>query len=141
MIEYTCSNCGRLKVGQFTRCPIVTACSFIPLTYDGKNLSISQFARPNEQYDEYKVVLKALALTGEDCCVRRLALLRYIEKYHADSDDSELATWAIERADTLLVAVGAHRIHRRSVIRRVINRCIMCAIIFALCAAKFFHLF
>ena len=127
-------------MGQFSRCSIATACSSIPLTYDGKNLSISQFARPHERYDEYKVVLKALAVTAEDCCVRRVALLRYIEKYHADSDESEMAPWAIERADKLLEAVGAHRIHRRFVIRRRIEKILLLITLLALCARKFFNL-
>lgn len=63
-------------MGQFSRCSIVKACSFIPLTYDGKNLSISKFVFPYERFEEYNSVLKVLALTPEDSRVRRLALLR-----------------------------------------------------------------
>jgi hypothetical protein len=46
------------------------------LTYDGKNLSISKFVFPYEQFEEYDAVLNVLALTPEDSRVRRLALLR-----------------------------------------------------------------
>jgi hypothetical protein len=141
MIEYTCPDCGRLKVGQFSRCSIVKECSFIPLTYDGKNLSISKFVFPREQYKEYDVVLKALALTNEDCCVRRLALLRYIEKYYPGPEDLEMDAWAVERADKLLEAVGAHRIHRRSVFRRRAENCLTWTTLIALCAGRLFHLF
>ena len=141
MIEYTCSDCGRLKVGQFSRCSIVKACSFIPLTYDGKDLSISKFVFPRERYKEYDVVLKALALTTEDCCVRRLALLRYSEKYYPGPDDLEMNTWAVERADKLLEAVGAHRIHRRRVMWRRAEKCLTWTTLIALCAGKLFHLF
>jgi len=141
MIEYTCRDCGRLKVGEFSRCSIVKACSFIPLTYDGKNLSISGFVFPYERYKEYDVVLKALALTNEDCCVRRLALLRYIEKYYPGPDDLEMDTWAVERADKLLEAVGAHKIHRRAVIVRRAEIWLGCAALFAICAGRLFHLF
>jgi len=141
MIEYTCRDCGRLKVGEFSRCSIVKACSFIPLTYDGKNLSISRFVFPYERYKEYDVVLKALALTNEDCCVRRLALLRYIEKYYPGPDDLEMDTWAVERADKLLEAVGAHKIHRRAVIVRRAEIWLGCAALFAICAGRLFHLF
>ena len=140
MIEYTCFDCGRFKVGQFSRCAISTACSFIPLTYDGKNLSISTFAFPSDQLSEYGIVLKALALTAEDCCVRRLALLRYVQKYYADSADLELDTWAIERSDKLLEAVGAHRIHRRGVIRRRTETCLVCVVLIGVCIGKLFRL-
>lgn len=141
MIEYTCPDCGRLKVGQFSRCSIVKECSFIPLTYDGKNLSISKFVLPREQYKEYDVVLKALELTNEDCCVRRLALLRYIEKYYPGPDDLEMDAWAVERADKLLEAVGAHKINRRAVIVRRAEIWLGCAALIALCAGRLFHLF
>ena len=141
MIDYTCSDCGRLKVGQVSRCSVVKACSFIPLTYDGKNLSISKFVFPYERFKEYDVVLKALALTPEDCCVRRLALLRYIEKYYPGTGDLELDAWAVERADKLLEAVGAHRIHRRRVIWRRVQNCLTCMVLIAVCAGKLFHLF
>ena len=141
MIEYTCSDCGRLRVGQFSRCSIVKACSFIPLTYDGRSLSISKFVFPSERYKEYDVVLEALALTDEDCCVRRLALLRYIEKYYPGPDNLELAAWAVERADKLLEAVGAHRIHRRSVLWRRVQNCLTCTVLIAVCAGKLFHVF
>jgi len=141
MIEYTCRDCGRLKVGEFSRCSIVKACSFIPLTYDGKNLSISRFVFPYERYKEYDVVLKALALTNEDCCVRRLALLRYIEKYDPGTDDLEMDTWAVERADKLLEAVGAHKIHRRTVLLRRAETCLTWMALSGLCVGKLFHLF
>ena len=140
MIEYTCSDCGRLRVGQFSRCSIAKACSFIPLTYDGKNLSISKFVFPYDRFKEYEVVLKALALTDEDCCVRRLALLRYIEKYYPGPDDLEMDAWAIERADRLLEAVGAHKIHRRRVVWRRAENCLTWMTFIALCAGKLFQL-
>jgi hypothetical protein len=128
-------------VGQFSRCSTVKACSFIPLTYDGKNLSISKFVFPHERYKEYDVVLKALALTAEDCCVRRLALLRYIEKYYPGPDDLEMDAWAIERADRLLEAVGAHRINRRRVIWRRAEKCLALIAFSGLCLGKLFRLF
>ena len=141
MIEYTCSDCGRLKVGQFSRCSIVKACSFIPLSYDGKNLSISNFVFPSERYKEYDVVLKALAFTDEDCCVRRLALLRYIEKYCPGTGVLELDAWAVERGDKLLEAVGAHRIHRRIVLRRRAEKCLTRIALIGLCVGKLLQLF
>jgi hypothetical protein len=141
MIEYTCSDCGRLRVGQFSRCSIAKACSFIPLTYDGKNLSISKFVFPYDRFKEYEVVLKALALTPEDCCVRRLALLRYIEKYYPGPDDLEMDAWAIERADRLLEAVGAHRINRRRVIWRRAEKCLTWIALIGICISKLFQLF
>lgn len=141
MIEYTCSDCGRLKVGQFSRCSIVKACSSIPLTYDGKGLSISKFVFPSARYKEYDSVLEALAFTDEDCCVRRLALLRYIEKYYPGPDDLEMAVWAVKRADKLLEAVDAHRIHRRSVLWRRVQSCLTCIVLIAVCAGKLFRLF
>lgn len=141
MIEYTCSDCGRLRVGQFSRCSIAAACYFIPLSYDGKSLSISKFVIPSERYKEYDVVLDALASADEDCCVRRLALLRYIEKYYPDPDDLELAAWAVERADKLLEAIGAHRIHRRIVLWRRVENCLICIFLVVFCAGKLFHVF
>jgi hypothetical protein len=141
MIEYNCPDCGRFKVGRFSRCSIRTACSFMPLTYDGKSLSISQFAHPSERWLEYDGVLKALALTGEDCCVRRFALVRYIQKYYQVSDDLEMDDWVVERADKLLEAVGAHRIHRRRVVWRRVEKCIIWTTLIGICVGKLFHVF
>jgi hypothetical protein len=111
------------------------------LTYDGKDLSISKFVFPRERYKEYDVVLKALALTTEDCCVRRLALLRYIEKYYPGTGDLELDAWAVERGDKLLEAVGAHRIHRRIVLRRRAEKYLTWITLICLCVGKLLQLF
>ena len=112
MTATICTECGQFKVGVLTRC---TKCPGPPAEDEGTGFYFSDWATPGERLQEYGHVIKALTLTGKDRSVRRLALLRYIQKNYPDSADWEMDAEVIERADNLLEAVGAHRIHRRSV--------------------------
>jgi hypothetical protein len=124
---------------MFSRC---TKCPGQPLEDDaGDRFYFSEWGTPSERLHEYSAVIKALALTGEDSSVRRVALLRYIQKYYSDSVSLEKDTAAIERADKLLEAVHAHRIHRRRVVWRRVQNYLAGAVLIAVCAGKFFHLF
>ncbi len=139
MTATICPDCGKFKVGLFSRC---TKCPAGPLEDDaGARFYFSDWGNPPERLDEYSAVINALALTGEDSSVRRVALLRYIQTYYSGSVSLERDAVAIERADKLLEAVGAHRIHRRRVIWRRVQNCLTCMVLIAVCAGKLFHLF
>jgi hypothetical protein len=112
MTATICTECGQFKVGVLTRC---TKCPGPPPESEGTDFYFSDWTTPSERLSEYGDVIKALTLTGEDSSVRRLALLRYIQKNYPDSADWEMDAAVIERADKLLEAVGAQRIHRKSV--------------------------
>ena len=94
-------------MGLFSRC---TKCPAGPLEDDaGARFYFSDWGNPPERLDEYSAVINALASTGEDSSVRRVALLRYIQTYYSGSVSLERDAVAIERADKLLEAVGAHK--------------------------------
>lgn len=138
MTATICPDCGKFKVGLFSRC---TKCPAGPLEDDaGARFYLSDWGNSPERLDEYSAVINALALTGEDSFVRRVALLRYIQTYYSGSVSLERDAVAIERADKLLEAVGAHRIHRRRVIWRRVQNCLTCIVLIAVCAGKLFHL-
>lgn len=139
MTAAICPDCGKFKVGVFSTC---TACPGEPLEDEaGAGFYFSDWNTPRDRLSEYSFVIKALTLTGEDRVVRREALLRYVQKYYPDSVSLEMDAPAIHRADTLLEAVQAHRIHRRRVFWRRTQNWLTWIILTALCAAKLLHLF
>jgi hypothetical protein len=134
-----CPDCGKFKVGMFSRC---TKCPGQPLEDDaGDRFYFSEWGTPSERLHEYSAVIKALALTGEDSSLRRLALLRFIQRYYHGSVSLERDAAAIERADKLLEVVHAHRIHRRREIWRRVERCLTWTALIGFCAGKLLHLF
>lgn len=93
---------------------------------------------PEAQLSEFSSVIKALAATPEESSERRLALWRYIQRYYPESAGREMDEVEIARADRLLDSVNADKIHRKTVLWKRVNNCLV-VISIAYLALKWFH--
>jgi hypothetical protein len=93
---------------------------------------------PESQLSEFSSVIKALAATTEESSERLLALWRYIQRYYPESAYREMDEAEIARADRLLDSVNADKIHRKTVLWKRVNNCLI-VISIAYCALRWFH--
>jgi hypothetical protein len=131
-----CTECGSFRAGLFCPCP---KCPGPPLKEAGTGFYFTDLNTPMDRLWEFSSVIKAVASAAGESSDRRLALSRYIQRYYPESAGMEMDASASERADRLLEAVNADRIHRRRVLWRRVENC-LAVIAITYCALRMLHL-
>ena len=130
-----CTECGSFRIGLFCPCP---KCPGPPPNDTGTGFYFTDLNTPVERLSEFSSVIKALASTDGDSSERHLALGRYIRRYYPESSGLEMDAAAGERADRLLAAANADRIHRRRVLWKRAENCLV-VISVTYCALRLLH--